>query len=59
MAKKFSAGLLTGILTTVGAVAAGALTYKKRIIDPDIDEENRIEENRIKATRKSHSAHQG
>ena len=48
MAKKFGAGVVTGVLATVGALAAGLATYKKK-----------IEQNRIKANRKSYSAHQG
>ncbi|QNQ80188.1 DUF3042 family protein [Lactobacillus sp. PV034] len=58
MAKRFGAGLATGILASVGAIAAGAFTYKKKVLDPEIEQENKIEENRIKANRKSHVSHQ-
>lgn len=64
MAKKFGAGVVTGVLATVGALAAGLATYKKKVVEPeqkeaDRIEQNRIEQNRIKANRKSYSAHQG
>lgn len=58
MAKKFGAGLATGILASLGAIAAGAFTYKKKVIDPEVEQENKMEENRIKANRKSHISHQ-
>lgn len=59
MAKKFGAGVLTGVVATVGALAAGLFTYKKKVVEPEEKEANRIEENRVKANRKSFSAHQG
>lgn len=58
MAKKFGAGVATGILATVGALAAGLFTYKKKVVEPEEQEANRIEENRRKANRKSFSSHQ-
>ena len=33
MAKKFGAGVVTGVLATVGALAAGLATYKKKLIE--------------------------
>ncbi|QNQ82035.1 DUF3042 family protein [Lactobacillus sp. PV037] len=58
MAKKFGAGLATGVLATVGALAAGLFTYKKKVVDPQEQHEQKIEENRKKANRKSYAAHQ-
>ena len=54
MAKKFGAGVVTGVLATVGALAAGLATYKKKIVEPEQKEADRIEQNRIKANRKSY-----
>lgn len=59
MAKKFGAGFATGVVATVSALAAGLFTYKKKVVEPEEQEANRIEENRVKANRKSYSAHQG
>lgn len=61
MAKKnkFGSGFFCGIITTVSALAAGLFTYKSKVLDPAKKEADRIENNRIKANRKSHSAHQG
>ncbi|CCI81815.1 DUF3042 family protein [Lactobacillus hominis] len=59
MAKRFGAGVVTGVVATVGALAAGLFTYKKKVVEPEEQEANRIEENRVKANRKSFSAHQG
>ena len=59
MAKKFGAGVVTGVLATIGALAAGLATYKKKVVEPEHKEADRIEQNRIKANRKSYSAHQG
>ena len=53
MAKKFGAGVVTGVLATVGALAAGLATYKKKVVEPEQKEADRIEQNRIKANRKS------
>lgn len=59
MAKNFGAGVVTGVLATVGALAAGLSTYKKKVVEPEQKEADRIEQNRIKANRKSYSSHQG
>lgn len=59
MTSKFGAGLFTGIVVTVAALAAAALTYKTQVMDPESNEEQRLEENRIRANRKSHAAHLG
>ena len=41
MAKKFGAGVVTGVLATVGALAAGLATYKKKIVEPEQKEADR------------------
>lgn len=33
MAKKFGAGFVTGMITTLGTIAAGVFTYKKKVLD--------------------------
>lgn len=46
MAKKFGAGVVTGVLATVGALAAGLATYKKKVVEPEqkkLTESNKIE----------------
>ncbi|EEW52436.1 DUF3042 family protein [Lactobacillus iners] len=58
MSKKFGTGVATGILTTLGALAVGLFTYKKKVLDPEDKEDSRIADNRRKANRKSFSAHQ-
>lgn len=59
MAKKFASGVLTGSLLTIAAAAAALFTFKKTVIEPEDKENERIEENRRRANRKSFSAHQG
>lgn len=59
MKKRFLAGLTTGVLSTVSALAATLFVYKKKVLDPEQEELDRIEQNRTKANRKSHSAHLG
>lgn len=56
---KFIIGFVSGAIATIGALAATAYTYKKQAIDPAKKEAERIELNRVKANRKSYSAHQG
>ncbi|MBD5429923.1 DUF3042 family protein [Lactobacillus sp.] len=58
MAKKFGAGVATGIAATVGAIAAGLFTYKKKVVEPEVEQNNKIEENRKRANRKSFASHQ-
>ena len=59
MAKKFGAGVVTGVLATVGALTARLANYKKKLVQREQKEADRIEQNRIKSKRKSYSAHQG
>lgn len=58
MAKKFGAGVVTGVAATVGAIAAGLFTYKKKVVEPEEEHNNKIEENRKRANRKSFASHQ-
>lgn len=57
MKYKFAAGFAAGLLTALSAVCVAAVTYKTRVMDPQEQEEQRIQDNRIKANRKSHGAH--
>ncbi|MCQ2570589.1 DUF3042 family protein [Limosilactobacillus equigenerosi] len=56
--KSFTKGFLTGTLAAVAAVASGALTFHKKVIEPIEQEEAKLDENQRKATRKNRSAHQ-
>ncbi|GAW98342.1 MULTISPECIES: DUF3042 family protein [Secundilactobacillus] len=55
--KHFIKGFLFGTVATIGAVAGAALSFKKKVVEPIEDEEERFEENRKRAARKSRSAH--
>lgn len=59
MAKHFAKGFFLGTLTTLGAVACSVVAFKKSIIEPQESYEEKLEENRRKANRKAHAAHQG
>ncbi|MCD2256188.1 DUF3042 family protein [Agrilactobacillus fermenti] len=59
MAKRFASGVLVGALTTLGALGGAVLAFKKTVIDPEEEITDKIEENRRKANRKQHAAHQG
>ena len=50
--KKFSKGIITGVVWTLAATAAGIFAVKKTIIDPELKKEEFINENRRKAARK-------
>ncbi|NVY96925.1 DUF3042 family protein [Lactobacillus sp. DCY120] len=50
-------GVIIGSLATAGAVAGSVFTYKKRVIQPQSQADQRIEDNRRRANRKAHSAH--
>ena len=47
--KKFSKGIITGVIGTLVATAAGVFAVKKTIIDPELKKEAFINENRRKA----------
>lgn len=59
MAKKFTTGFFTGALVTIATVAGGLFAFHKTVVEPEEIEDQRIEENRRRANRKSFSAHQG
>ncbi|MFD1466319.1 DUF3042 family protein [Lapidilactobacillus mulanensis] len=59
MAKHFVKGLLIGSLTTLGAVAGSLYAFKKAVIEPQEEFDSKVEDNRRRANRKSHAAHQG
>ncbi|OFI46454.1 DUF3042 domain-containing protein [Floricoccus tropicus] len=50
--KKFTKGVLAGVASSVAIAATGALTYKKKVIDPELEKEAFVEDNRRKAARK-------
>ncbi len=50
--KKFGKGIITGVVGTLAAAAAGIFAVKKTIIDPELKKEEFINENRRKAARK-------
>ncbi len=55
--KKFTQGFLLGTLATVGAVAAGIFSFHKTVVSPIENEEQRVDDNRRRAIRKSRSSH--
>ncbi|UQS86675.1 DUF3042 family protein [Nicoliella spurrieriana] len=57
--RNFGKGFLVGVFATVGCAAGALFSFKKTVVDPIEDQENRYEENRKRALRKSRSAHQG
>lgn len=57
--KKFAKGFLVGALATTSAVAGAAFSFKKRVVDPVEEHENKLEENRKRVVRKQRSAHLG
>lgn len=57
--KHFTNGLIVGVLGTVAAGVGALLRFKKSVVDPIEDEEQKFEDNRKKALRKSRAAHHG
>ena len=57
--KAFGKGFFFGVVTTVGALAGIAFTFKKTVVEPIEEREAVLEEHRKRALRKSRSAHQG
>ena len=49
---KFGKGIITGVIGTIAATAAGVFAVKKTIIDPELKKEEFVNENRRKAARK-------
>ena len=56
---RFVKGFLVGALTTATAVYGALHAFKKKVIEPENQENERIEANRRRANRKSLQAHQG
>ncbi|HIY92787.1 DUF3042 family protein [Companilactobacillus sp. HBUAS56275] len=56
---RFVKGFLVGSLTTATAVYGALHAFKKKVIEPENQENERVEENRRRANRKSLQAHQG
>ncbi|MFC6275776.1 DUF3042 family protein [Levilactobacillus tangyuanensis] len=57
--KSFSKGFFFGVVATASAVAGAVFSFKKSVVQPIEDQEARFEENRKRANRKSHAAHNG
>lgn len=57
--KSFAKGLFVGAAATAGVLAGAVTTFRKKVIEPEEKELDRIEENRRRANRKSFQAHQG
>ncbi len=57
--KHFTNGLIVGVLGTVATGLGVLLTFKKTVVDPIEDQEQKFDENRKKALRKSRAAHHG
>ncbi|WP_040471523.1 DUF3042 family protein [Lentilactobacillus kisonensis] len=57
--KHFTSGLVVGVIGTVAAGLGALMTFKKAVVDPIEDEEEKFESNRKKALRKSRAAHHG
>lgn len=56
--KNFAKGVLIGTFGTLAAIASGSFTFHKTVVKPIEDQEEKFDENRKAATRKSRSAHQ-
>ncbi|GEP22815.1 MAG: DUF3042 family protein [Lentilactobacillus diolivorans] len=57
--KHFTSGLVVGVLGTVAAGLGALFTFKKSVVDPIEDQEQKFEDNRKRALRKSRAAHNG
>lgn len=56
---KFGHGFLLGALTTVSAIAGSLYAFKKNVVEPEQNYQSSLEDNKRRANRKSHAAHQG
>lgn len=59
MKHKFFKGFFLGTVMTIGAVTGSVLAFKKSYIEPVETKVEEINDNRRKANRKRHAAHQG
>ncbi|UDM32621.1 DUF3042 family protein [Lentilactobacillus laojiaonis] len=57
--KKFTKGIFVGVAGTLAAAVGSLLTFKKTVVEPIENQEQKYEDNRKKAVRKSRSAHHG
>lgn len=55
--KNFAKGVFVGVLGTAVSLAGSLLAFKKTVVDPIEEEEQKFDDNRKKAMRKSRSAH--
>lgn len=56
---KFTQGVIVGVVGTVAAVAGALLSFQKSVVEPIEVQEQKFDDNRRKAMRKSRSAHNG
>lgn len=56
---KFARGIVVGVVGTVAAVAGALLSFQKTVVEPIEVQEQKFDDNRKKAMRKSRSAHHG
>lgn len=56
--KQVAKGIFIGTVSTLAAIAGGALAFHKKVIKPVEDQEEKFDENRRAAIRKGRSAHQ-
>ncbi|MGF7436420.1 DUF3042 family protein [Lentilactobacillus senioris] len=56
---KFAKGVVVGVVGTVAAVASALLSFQKTVVEPIEVQEQKFDDNRKKAMRKSRSAHHG
>ncbi|MCI1985603.1 MAG: DUF3042 family protein [Lactobacillus sp.] len=59
MKHKFAKGFFLGTVMTISAVAGSVVAFKKSYIEPVETKVEEINDNRRKANRKRHAAHQG
>ncbi|MCL0311785.1 DUF3042 family protein [Apilactobacillus sp. TMW 2.2459] len=55
--KKFGQGFLIGALATAGATVGALFSFKKTVVEPIENQEEKVEENRKRALRKQRSSH--
>ncbi|MBF7122146.1 DUF3042 family protein [Pediococcus pentosaceus] len=56
---KFVKGFLFGTISTLGAITGALFAFHKVVVEPVEEQVERTEENRRRAHRKQHSAHNG
>lgn len=57
MMKKFGNGFFLGVLATLSAVVGALFSFKKTVVEPVENHEQKLDENRKRVLRKKRSAH--